>query len=102
MNRGTVRGVINFILVILYSYIHYRYIGPKIIDITSSQLISLGIWSIIVGVWGKAVGMRLVEAIYMSKDRRYENYFFIVAGFVIIILGVLLLYFEIKKLPAGI
>jgi len=102
MGRGTVREVINFILVILYSYIHYRYIGPKIIEITSSQLISLGIWSVIVGVWGNVVGMRLVKAIYMSKDRPYENYFFIVAGFVMIILGVLLLYFEIKKLPAGI
>jgi hypothetical protein len=79
--------MVNFVLVLVVSYFYYIYLSPFIFELTHSRLISLGIWGIIVGVWGNLVGMRLVKAIYVSKDYKKENYFFVILGIILVIIG---------------
>lgn len=90
MNKQIAKEMVNFILVIVYTYAHYFYISPYIFNLTSSRMFSVGVWCIGVGLWGNLVGMRLVKALYVSKDYRRENYFFIIVGLIISITGIIL------------
>lgn len=89
MNKQIAKEMVNFILVIVYTYAHYFYISPYIFNLFSSRMLSVGVWCIVVGLWGNLVGMRLVKAIYVSKDYRRENYFFIIIGSILAITGII-------------
>lgn len=90
MSKQIAKEVVNFILVLAYSYIHYFYISRYIFDLTGSRMLSVGVWSIIVGIWGNLVGMRLVKAIYISEDYRRQNFFYIMIGFCLSVAGIIL------------
>lgn len=84
-----IKEMINFVLVIFYSFVHYYYLAPIINQLFDNWIVSIGVWCLIVGIWGNLVGMRLVKAIYVSKDYRKENYFFVLLGIIFILVGII-------------
>lgn len=88
MNKQMAKEMVNFVLVIAYTCAHYFYFAPLLSNLTDSRMLSIGVWSVVVGIWGNLVGMRLVKTIYVSKDYRRENYFFVIVGILLIVIGI--------------
>jgi hypothetical protein len=90
LNKKIVKEMFHFALIICYSYFHFFYLSPYIHEVTGSLLAGLGLWSVIVGIWGNLVGTRLVKVpLFVSNDYRKENYFYVSSGVVLIVVGLI-------------
>ena len=94
MDKQSIRKTLNVILVIAYTYVHYFHIGSLIIEYTESRLIAVGVWLVIVGVWGNLVGMVIINSIFVSKSYKHENYYIIIMGIVVSSVGAILILLE--------
>jgi hypothetical protein len=92
MNKQTIKEIINFILVILFTYLYLIYIIPIIAIDTGGIFISTGIWTNIVGIWGNVVGFRVVKSFGVFNSNKKENYFLIVLGIILVVVGLFLKY----------
>lgn len=90
MNKQIVKEITNFALVIVFTFVHIFFLAPIINEFVNGRLLSIGVWCIVVGVWGNFVGVRLVKPLVISKDYKKENYFFIILGIALAVIGLYL------------
>ncbi len=90
MDKQTTKELINFILVITFSVLYVIYIAPTIMDKTRGIFVALGLWCIIIGIWGNIVGLRIAKSLF--DDPKTANYFSIIGGIFLIALGLILKY----------
>lgn len=90
MKNSIFKEIVNFIFVYIFSFLYFIYLLPKIIDYTNNGFACIGIWCVIVGVWGKLAGMRLSKPIIMFDDYKKENNVIIIVGSILILIGLVL------------
>jgi len=87
INKLIVKEIINFILVIVFTFLYVYYISTIINEIFNSRLISIGLWGVIIGIWGNLVGMRIVKPLFIFKNYKKENYIYVIIGCLLIFAG---------------
>lgn len=90
MHNSIRKEIVNFILVIVFTFIYVFFAIPMINSIAGNRLLGIGLWSTIVGIWGNLVGLRLVKPLVFLKNTKQENYVFIAIGVMLILVGVIL------------
>ncbi len=90
MDKQTIKELINYILVILFSLLYVIYMLPIIVNDTGDIFVSTGIWCIIVGIWGNVVGFRIVKSFGVFDNYKKENYFLIALGILLVVIGLVI------------
>ncbi|MDF2519700.1 MAG: hypothetical protein K0R84_328 [Clostridia bacterium] len=84
-----IKRVINIIAVIAFTYLYVHYIAPIINAYTHSFILSWGIALLLIGIWGNLVKLTLLKSVFYTDSYKIENYFWIVIGAILILVGVL-------------
>lgn len=81
--------LINLFLFITYSVIHFKLISNFINEIAGGRNISVGIFFIIVGLWGVAIKAFLLKIFFFEKNPKLINCILIILGIILLIVAMI-------------
>ena len=77
--------LINLIIFVLYSVLHFSVISNFINEIAGGKNISVGIFFVLAGVWGLYINTFLLKIFFFKENQKLINGLLIIVGVILIV-----------------